>query len=159
MRSGGWSIKVWRLQIWRSLPDERSNRASSKRCSRKNKSRYRVVGGVRFYERPGVQRPPCMAANRDEPLDPVSATRASTCAPAGESETPRSATDHVTQREGIGLGEAFARAEEVPGILKKVIGGMLEMARLLGRILEAAERRLTPARHHPDDVGDHGLYG
>jgi DNA helicase-2/ATP-dependent DNA helicase PcrA len=103
---------------------------------------YRVIGGVRFYERREIKDLLAWLRTAMNPSDPVSATRASSAPRRGIGDTSIGKLATFAQHASIGLGEAFARAEEVPGLSKRVVGGMLEMARLLQRIQEAAERRV-----------------
>jgi DNA helicase-2/ATP-dependent DNA helicase PcrA len=98
---------------------------------------YKVVGGVRFYERKEVKDLIAWLRAAMNPLDSVSAARATQSPRRGVGDVSLERLAEFAGNEGIGLGEAFARAEEVQGISKRARGGMLEIARVLERIRRA----------------------
>ena len=98
---------------------------------------YRVVGGVRFYERKEVKDLLAWLRASMNPSDAVSVSRAAQAPRRGIGDTSLARVTAFAQSEGISLGEAFARAEEAPALTKRALGGVLEAARLFDRIREA----------------------
>ncbi|HEX2241093.1 MAG TPA: UvrD-helicase domain-containing protein, partial [Actinomycetota bacterium] len=102
---------------------------------------YRVVGGVGFYERKEVKDLMAWLRGAMNPADAVSIARAAQAPRRGVGDTSIGRLVEFSRREAITLGRAFERAEEVPGLTKRSLGGVLEIARLFSRIREAAEER------------------
>ncbi|HEX2058403.1 MAG TPA: UvrD-helicase domain-containing protein [Actinomycetota bacterium] len=100
---------------------------------------YRVVGGVRFYERKEVKDLLAWLRASMNPSDAVSVARAAQAPRRGIGDTTLERLTAFAQSEGVPLGEAFDRAEEAPGLTKRAIGGVLEAARLFARIRSTAE--------------------
>ena len=100
---------------------------------------YRVVGGVRFYERKEVKDLLAWLRAAMNPSDAVSVARAAQAPRRGIGDTTLARLTGFAQSEGVPLGEAFDRAEEVPALNKRAVGGVLEAARLFGRIRTTAE--------------------
>jgi DNA helicase-2/ATP-dependent DNA helicase PcrA len=100
---------------------------------------YKVVGGVRFYERKEIKDLIAWLRAAVNPQDSVSVARAAQAPRRGIGDTTLARLSEFARREDIGLGVAFERAEEVPGLTKKSLGGVLEAARLLNRIKLADE--------------------
>ena len=100
---------------------------------------YKVVGGVRFYERKEVKDLIAWLRAAVNPQDSVSVARAAQAPRRGIGDTTLAKLAEFARREGIGLGEAFELAEEVPGLTKRSLGGVLEAARLFNRIKLADE--------------------
>jgi DNA helicase-2/ATP-dependent DNA helicase PcrA len=104
---------------------------------------YRVVGGVRFYERKEIKDLLAWLRGAMNPLDSVGVARAAQAPRRGIGDTSLGRLAEFARREGIGLGEAFARAEEADGISKRALGGILEAGRIFERIRQDA-RDKTP---------------
>ena len=100
---------------------------------------YKVVGGVRFYERKEIKDLIAWLRAAVNPQDSVSVARAAQAPRRGIGDTTLARLSEFARREDIGLGVAFERAEEVPGLTKKSLGGVLEAARLFNRIKLADE--------------------
>ncbi|MDQ3916215.1 MAG: UvrD-helicase domain-containing protein [Actinomycetota bacterium] len=100
---------------------------------------YRVVGGVRFYERKEVKDLLAWLRASMNPSDAVSVARAAQAPRRGIGDTTLARVTAFAQSQAISLGEAFDRAEEVPGLNKRAVGGVLEAARLFERIRTTAE--------------------
>jgi DNA helicase II / ATP-dependent DNA helicase PcrA len=100
---------------------------------------YKVVGGVRFYERKEIKDLIAWLRAAINPQDSVSVARAAQAPRRGIGDTTLARMSEFARREEIGLGEAFERAEEVPGLSKKSLGGVLEAAKLFNRIRLADE--------------------
>lgn len=99
---------------------------------------YRVVGGVGFYERREVKDIMAWLRAAMNPQDNVAISRAAQAPRRGIGDTSLGRVAVFARDQGIGLGEAFERAEEVPGLPKRAMGGVLEAARLFQRIRSAA---------------------
>ena len=104
-----------------------------------NEVPYRVVGGVGFYERKEIKDILAWLRAAMNPRDTVSVERAAQAPRRGIGTVSLGRLAEFARREGIGLGEALDRAEEVPGVSKRALGGMTELARLFEKIRLAAE--------------------
>ena len=100
---------------------------------------YKVVGGVRFYERKEIKDLIAWLRAAVNPQDSVSVARAAQAPRRGIGDTTLARLSEFARREDIGLGVTFERAEEVPGLSKRSLGGVLEAARLFNRIKLADE--------------------
>jgi DNA helicase-2/ATP-dependent DNA helicase PcrA len=107
---------------------------------------YRVVGGVRFYERKEVKDLFAWLRSAMNPSDEVSVVRAAQAPKRGIGDASLARLLEFARREEIDLGEAFARAEEAEGVSKRALGGMLEVTRIWERIRRAAEEGASVAR-------------
>ena len=104
---------------------------------------YRVVGGVGFYERREIKDILAWLRAAMNPSDSVSVERAAQAPRRGIGDASLARLASFASERGIGLGEALDRADEVPGVSKRALGGMAELARLLEKIRLAAEDK-TP---------------
>ena len=105
---------------------------------------YKVVGGVRFYERKEVKDLIAWLRGATNPNDSVSIMRAAQAPRRGIGDATLGKLAEFARRQEIPLGEAFERAEEVPGLTKRSLGGVLEAARLFARIrLADADRSVA----------------
>lgn len=95
---------------------------------------YRVVGGVRFYERKEIKDLLAWLRGATNPNDSVSIMRAAQAPRRGIGDTTLAKLAEFARQTQIPLGEAFERAEEVPGLTKRSLKGVLEAARLFARI-------------------------
>ena len=100
---------------------------------------YRVVGGVRFYERKEVKDLLAWLRAAVNPSDTVNVSRAAQAPRRGIGDTSLARITEFARRQDIPLGEAFEQAEDADGLSKKALGGILEAGRLFARIREAAE--------------------
>ena len=100
---------------------------------------YRVVGGVRFYERKEVKDLLAWLRAAVNPSDTVNVSRAAQAPRRGIGDTSLARITEFARRQDIPLGEAFEQAEDAEGLSKKALGGILEAGRLFARIREAAE--------------------
>ena len=103
---------------------------------------YRVVGGVGFYERKEVKDIIAWLRAAMNPQDPVSVARAAQAPKRGIGDTSLGRIVEFAREQEIGLGHAFARAEEIPNISKRALGGVLEVSRIFDRIRTHAEERV-----------------
>ncbi len=102
---------------------------------------YRVVGGVRFYERKEVKDVLAWLRAAVNPQDSVSVRRAAQTPRRGIGDATLDKLERFARDAGIGLGDAFARAEEVPGVTRRQVGALLEVARCWERIRAADAER------------------
>jgi DNA helicase-2/ATP-dependent DNA helicase PcrA len=102
---------------------------------------YRVVGGVRFYERKEIKDLLAWLRGAMNPNDVVSIQRAAQAPKRGIGDVTLAKIVQFARSEDIPLGEAVARGEEISGISKRALGGTLEAARIFARIAEAAEAK------------------
>ncbi len=100
---------------------------------------YRVVGGVRFYERKEVKDLLAWLRAAVNPSDGVSAGRAAQAPRRGIGDASLGRLALFARANQVDLGAAFARAEEVPGVSKRALGGMMEVARIFEAIRAASE--------------------
>jgi DNA helicase-2/ATP-dependent DNA helicase PcrA len=106
---------------------------------------YRVIGGVRFYERKEVKDLLAWLRAAMNPSDEVSVARAAQSPKRGIGDTSLARLVVFARHEGVDLGAAFDRAEEAHGIPKRALAGMLEVARIFREIRAAAESGSTVA--------------
>jgi DNA helicase II / ATP-dependent DNA helicase PcrA len=100
---------------------------------------YRVVGGVRFYERKEIKDLLAWLRSATNPSDGVSAGRAAQAPRRGIGDASLGRLTEFARDVKIGLGEAFGRAQEASGISKRAVGGILEVGRIFDQIRAAAE--------------------
>jgi DNA helicase II / ATP-dependent DNA helicase PcrA len=99
---------------------------------------YRLVGGVGFYERKEIKDILAWLRAAMNPSDGVSAARAAQAPRRGIGDTSLARLTEFATHRGIGLGEAFAQAEDVRGVSKRALGGLLEVGRIFDKIRESA---------------------
>ena len=105
---------------------------------------YRVIGGVRFYERKEVKDLLAWLRGAMNPSDAVSIARAAQAPRRGVGDTSLGRASEFARRHEMPLGDVFAMAEEVEGLSKRAVGGILEIARIFERIRDLAEDGTTP---------------
>jgi DNA helicase II / ATP-dependent DNA helicase PcrA len=99
---------------------------------------YRLVGGVGFYERREIKDLIAWLRAAMNPQDAVSAARAAGAPKRGVGEASLARLADYARHAGIGLGDAFGAAEQVEGVSKRALGGMLEISRILESIRSSA---------------------
>ncbi|MBA2426170.1 MAG: UvrD-helicase domain-containing protein [Actinobacteria bacterium] len=99
---------------------------------------YRVVGGVRFYERKEIKDLLAWLRCASNPSDGVSAARAAQAPRRGIGDASLGRLIEFSRRSGVDLGDAFGQAEAAEGISNRARRGMEEMASLLEQIRSAA---------------------
>ncbi len=103
---------------------------------------YKVVGGVGFYDRKEIKDVMAWLRAAMNPSDSVSLERAAQAPRRGIGDVSLAKLGAFARERGIAPGEAFDRAEEIPGLSKRALGGVLEVARVFQRIRLAAEEGL-----------------
>jgi ATP-dependent DNA helicase UvrD/PcrA len=100
---------------------------------------YRVIGGVGFYERKEVKDVLAWLRAAMNPQDSVSVERAAQAPRRGIGDASLGRLARFARDKALALGEGLDRADEVPGVSKRALRGMAELARLLEKIRLAAE--------------------
>ncbi len=104
---------------------------------------YRVVGGVRFYERREVRDALAYLRLLVNPADSVSLRRVLNTPKRGIGERAEACIEGLAQRDGITFWEALQRAEDAPGLASRslnAINGFVDMIEQLMQMVEAGER-------------------
>jgi DNA helicase II / ATP-dependent DNA helicase PcrA len=100
---------------------------------------YKVVGGVRFYERKEVKDLLAWLRAAMNPSDSVSAWRAAQAPRRGIGDASLGRLAEFARHRDIPFGEAFDWVDEVEGVPKRARGAILETGRMFERIRSAAE--------------------
>ncbi|MEZ5091463.1 DNA helicase PcrA [Nocardioides sp.] len=104
---------------------------------------YKVVGGVRFYERREVRDVLAYLRTLANPDDEISLRRILNTPRRGIGDRAEAAVAAYADREGLTFWEALRRAEEAPGLatrsLRQILG-FVEMVEELQSMVEADER-------------------
>jgi len=104
---------------------------------------YKVVGGVRFYERREVRDALAYLRMLANPADEISLRRILNTPKRGIGERAEACVEALAQRERLTFWEALRRAEEAPGIATRsltCIRGFVEMIEELQSMVDADER-------------------
>lgn len=100
---------------------------------------YKVVGGVRFYERREVRDALAYLRSIANPGDEVSLRRILNVPKRGIGERAESAIEAFAQREGVTFDEAVRRAGEAPGIAARSLNSIRTFARMMEALRTLAE--------------------
>jgi len=103
---------------------------------------YRVVGGVRFYERREVKDILAYARLLTNPADDVSAKRVLNLPRRGIGNRTEEALDRHARREGIPFLDACRAAEHVNGLSPRAVGAVEGFVNLLDGLRTEAEHGL-----------------
>src|SRR5690606_36057286 len=104
---------------------------------------YKVVGGVRFYERREVRDALAYLRMLDNPADEISLRRVLNTPRRGIGERAEAAVQAFADREQITFWEALQRAAQAPGLASrslKAIEGFVGLVQELQSMVEAGER-------------------
>ena len=104
---------------------------------------YRVVGGVRFYERREVRDALAYLRVLANPADQVSLRRILNVPKRGIGDRAEACVEAFASREQITFFEALQRAEQAPGLATrslKAIAAFVEIIEQLQQMVEAGER-------------------
>ena len=104
---------------------------------------YRVVGGVRFYERREVRDALAYLRVLVNPADSVSLRRVLNTPKRGIGERAEACIEGLAQRDRITFWEALQRAEDAPGLASRslnAIRGFVDMIEQLQQMVAADER-------------------
>jgi DNA helicase II / ATP-dependent DNA helicase PcrA len=106
---------------------------------------YRVIGGVRFYERKEIKDVLAYARVLVNPDDDVSARRIVNTPRRGIGDRTVEAIDWHARREGITFLEACRQAEHVQGLASRAVGAVTSFVDLLDGLRTALEHDLAVA--------------
>jgi DNA helicase II / ATP-dependent DNA helicase PcrA len=104
---------------------------------------YKVVGGVRFYERKEVRDALAYLRMLVNPADEISLRRILNTPKRGIGDRAEACVQALAQREQLTFWEALRRAEEAPGIATRsvtCIRGFVDMVEELQSMVDAGER-------------------
>jgi DNA helicase-2/ATP-dependent DNA helicase PcrA len=100
---------------------------------------YKVVGGVRFYERKEVRDALAYLRAVVNDDDTVSIRRILNTPRRGIGDRAEACVEALSSRERISFGAALSRASEAPGISTRAANGIAEFVTLLDSVRELAE--------------------
>ncbi len=106
---------------------------------------YRVVGGLRFYERKEVRDALAYLRAAHNPADRVSVVRAAGSPKRGVGEVTIEKIEAFARASDVPIADAFERADEIQGLTGRARSGVHELSRILKLIRErdAAEAPLS----------------
>jgi len=99
---------------------------------------YKVVGGVRFYERREVRDALAYLRAIANPDDTVSIRRILNTPRRGIGDRAEACVEALSSRERIGFGPALERADEAPGIGSRAVKAIGEFTALMSSLRELA---------------------
>jgi DNA helicase-2/ATP-dependent DNA helicase PcrA len=100
---------------------------------------YKVVGGVKFYDRREVKDLLAYLKATVNPLDTVSLKRVLNVPRRGIGDTSERLVDRFADEEGIPFGEALRRAGEIPGLGNRQGKGIANFVAILDELRQMAE--------------------
>jgi DNA helicase-2/ATP-dependent DNA helicase PcrA len=103
---------------------------------------YKVVGGVRFYERKEVRDALAYLRAVANPDDLVSLRRILNTPKRGIGDRAEACVEALSTRERISFGDALRRAPEAPGIATRAVKAIGDFVALLDELRELAETGL-----------------
>jgi DNA helicase-2/ATP-dependent DNA helicase PcrA len=106
---------------------------------------YRVVGGVRFYERKEVKDALAYLKVLANPADVVSLRRIINTPRRGIGDRAEACLEAFASRERIGFHEAVSRCSEVPGIATRSVSAVTAFADLMDELRALVEGGMPPA--------------
>ena len=106
---------------------------------------YRVVGGVRFYERKEVRDALAYLRVLANPADIVSLRRILNTPRRGIGDRAEACIEAFASRERITFSEALTRCEEVPGMAPRSANAVQQFADLMDELRALVEGKMPPA--------------
>jgi DNA helicase-2/ATP-dependent DNA helicase PcrA len=106
---------------------------------------YRVVGGVRFYERKEVRDTLAYLRVLANPADTVSLRRILNTPRRGIGDRAEACIEAFASRERIGFAAAIRRCDEVPGMATRSAKAVTEFADLMDELRALVEGNMPPA--------------
>jgi DNA helicase-2/ATP-dependent DNA helicase PcrA len=106
---------------------------------------YRVVGGVRFYERKEVRDALAYLRVLANPADVVSLRRVLNTPRRGIGDRAEACVEAFASRERIPFSEALQRCEEVPGMAARSANAVRQFVDLMDELRALVEGRMPPA--------------
>jgi DNA helicase II / ATP-dependent DNA helicase PcrA len=104
---------------------------------------YKVVGGVRFYERREVRDALAYLRMLANPADEISLRRILNVPKRGIGERAEACVESLARRDRVTFWEALRRAEDAPGIATRsltCVNGFVDMVEELQSMVDAGER-------------------
>ena len=118
---------------------------------------YKVVGGIRFYDRREVRDLLSYLRAIRNPADEVSLKRIVNVPKRGVGDTSLARLDAFAGERGVSFGEAIERAEEA-GVSGRALTGLRQVRTLLDELRQLAEGRITLSGEAVDvQTGELGL--
>jgi DNA helicase-2/ATP-dependent DNA helicase PcrA len=106
---------------------------------------YKVVGGVRFYERREVRDAVAYLRALANPSDEVSLKRILNVPKRGIGDRAEAMVEGFAQRERIAFNAALARAQEAPGIAARSLNAITSFVQLMDNLRTLVEAGSDPA--------------
>jgi DNA helicase-2/ATP-dependent DNA helicase PcrA len=106
---------------------------------------YRVVGGVRFYERKEVKDALAYLRVLSNPADVVNLRRILNTPRRGIGDRAEACIEAFASRERIGFADAVRRCDEVPGMATRSANAVRDFADLLDELRALVEGDMPPA--------------
>jgi DNA helicase-2/ATP-dependent DNA helicase PcrA len=106
---------------------------------------YRVVGGVRFYERKEVRDALAYLRVLANPADTVSLRRILNTPRRGIGDRAEACIEAFASRERIGFAAAVRRCDEVPGMATRSVKAVTDFADLMDELRALVEGNMPPA--------------
>ncbi|MFL6296193.1 MAG: DNA helicase PcrA [Actinomycetes bacterium] len=106
---------------------------------------YKIVGGVKFYDRREVKDLLAYLKATVNPLDTVSLRRVLNVPRRGIGDTSERAIDRFATEEEIPFGEALRRAGEVPGLGARQVRAVADFVAVLDELAAGAEEGRSPS--------------
>ncbi len=118
---------------------------------------YKVVGGVKFYDRREVKDLLAYLRAVVNPLDEVSLRRVLNVPRRGVGDTSERTVERFKNEEGIPYGEALRRAGEIPGLGARQSRGIADFVAVLDELRAGVEEGRSPSVLVSDAWGLSGL--
>jgi DNA helicase II / ATP-dependent DNA helicase PcrA len=106
---------------------------------------YKIVGGVKFYDRREVKDLLAYLKATVNPLDTVSLRRVLNVPRRGIGDTSERAIDRFATEEDIPFGEALRRAGEVPGLGARQVRAVADFVAVLDELAAGVEEGRSPS--------------
>jgi ATP-dependent DNA helicase UvrD/PcrA len=106
---------------------------------------YKIVGGVKFYDRREVKDLLAYLKATVNPLDTVSLRRVLNVPRRGIGDTSERAIDRFATEEGIPFGDALRRAGEVPGLGARQVRAVADFVAVLDELAAGAAEGRSPS--------------
>ncbi|HSJ22407.1 MAG TPA: DNA helicase PcrA [Nocardioidaceae bacterium] len=105
---------------------------------------YKVVGGVRFYERKEVKDALAYLRTLVNPADEISLRRILNVPKRGIGDRAEACVEALAQRERIGFWDALRRAEEAPGIASRSLNSIRSFVAMIEELQSMADAGERP---------------
>ncbi|ADU50410.1 ATP-dependent DNA helicase PcrA [Thermaerobacter marianensis DSM 12885] len=102
---------------------------------------YRIVGGLKFYERKEVKDILAYLRLAVNPDDRISLRRVINVPRRGIGEATLARLEAYLDREGVGLLDALARAEDIPGVTRPQAAALMAFGGVIADLRAMAEQR------------------